>query len=210
MKKIRLLFQGDSITDAERNTEDYHDLGSGYARRAAELLKAAYPHVEFEFINLAVSESKTCDLHPRLDRDFIDIQPDIVSILIGVNDTWDYAKHRNWLPNEVFRENYRFVLEAIRTRTNARIMIMEPYLVPFESKNFFREDLDFKIDVIRELALEYADAYLPTDGLMWSELIGKDPLSYARDGVHPTEAAVEFLARKYVEYVSPIIEDLIK
>lgn len=210
MKKIKLLFQGDSITDAGRDRSDYHNLGKGYPKYAAECLKKAYPDVEFEFIDLGIGGNQTKDLVARLDNDFIDIQPDVVSILIGVNDTWHHAKDRSWIPNEVFEERYRTVLDAIRTRTNAKIMMMEPFLIPVEDKKFFREDLDFKIDVIRELALEYADVYLPTDGLLWSAFIGDDPLSYSDDGIHLNEKGAEFVGKKYFEYIRPIIDSLLK
>ena len=210
MKKIKLLFQGDSITDAGRDRSDYHDLGKGYPKYAAEYLKKAYPEVEFEFIDLGIGGNQTKDLVDRLEKDFIDIQPDVVSILIGVNDTWHHAKDRSWIPNEVFEERYRTVLEAIRTRTNAKIMMMEPFLIPTEDKNFFREDLDFKIDVIRSLALEYADVYLPTDGILWSAFIGDDPLSFAADGVHPTDKGSDFIGKKYAEFIRPIIDGLVK
>ena len=89
-------------------------------------------------------------------------------------------------------------------------MILEPFLIPIEDKEFFREDLDFKIDIVRKLALEYADVYLPTDGLLWSAYIGDDPLSFAADGVHPTEKGAEFIGKMYAEYIRPIIDGLIK
>ena len=210
MKKIKLLFQGDSITDAHRNREDHHDLGLGYPKYAAEFIKESYPDVEFEFIDLGIGGNQTKDLVARLESDFIDIQPDIVSILIGVNDTWHHADDHSWIPAELFEERLRTVLDGIRSRTNAKIMILEPFLIPIEDKEFFREDLDFKIDIVRKLALEYADVYLPTDGLLWSAYIGDDPLSFAADGVHPTEKGAEFIGKMYAEYIRPIIDGLIK
>ena len=78
--KIRLLFQGDSITDAGRSYDDPHILGDGYVKYAAECLRRAYPQAEFEFINLGISGNQTKDLVERLDRDFLTVQPDIVSI----------------------------------------------------------------------------------------------------------------------------------
>ena len=86
MKKIKLLFQGDSITDAGRAYGDCHNLGNGYPKYAAEYIAEKYPDVDFEFIDLGVSGNQTKDLVARLQSDFIDINPDIVSILIGIND----------------------------------------------------------------------------------------------------------------------------
>ena len=208
MKKIKLLFQGDSITDAWRDREDYHDLGRGYPRYAANFLRQKYPEVEFEFIDLGISGNKVGDLVERMQEDFIDIAPDIVSILIGVNDTWHRSDKREWLANDKFEARYRTILDAMK-KIGAKIMIMEPFLGPVEDKLFFREDLNPKIDVVRKLALEYADAYLPTDGILYSAYIGDDHLTYMNDGVHPTPKCAEFIGQKYVEYISPVIDELL-
>ena len=91
---MKILFQGDSITDAGRDRSDYHDLGEGYPKYAAEAIVSKYPDEDFEFINLGISGNQTADLVDRLQSDFIDIQPDFVSILIGINDTWHRAENR--------------------------------------------------------------------------------------------------------------------
>lgn len=206
MRKVKLLFQGDSITDAGRRREDIHDLGRGYPLYAAELLKNKYPEIEFEFIDLGISGNQTKDLVERLETDFIEIQPDIVSVLIGINDIWHHADDKSWIPDEVFEQRYRTVLSAIREKTNAKIMIMEPFLIPAEDKLFFREDLAPKIELVRKLAREYADVYLTTDGLLQSAFIGDEPLSYAADGVHPTEKGARYIGGLYAEYIAKLID----
>lgn len=207
MKKIKLLFQGDSITDAGRDKNSPESLGgeAAYARYAAEYLTQQHPDVEFEFLNLGCGGNQTKDLVERLESDFIEIQPDIVSILIGINDVWHYAQGKQWLDNDLFEQRYRRVLEAIRERTRAKILILEPFLIPAEDKLYFREDLNPKIDIVRKLALEYADVYLPTDGLLYSAFVGDDPLSYAADGVHPTKKGAQYIWQLYARYVSQLI-----
>lgn len=205
MKKIKLLFQGDSITDAGRNREDIHDLGHGYPKYAAKYLAEKYPDIDFEFIDLGISGNQTKDLVERLQADFVDIQPDIVSILIGINDVWHHAGNKDWIPNEIFEERYRTVLKALKEKTNAKIMMLEPFLIPAEDKLYFREDLAPKIEIVRKLAREYADAYLPTDGLLASAFIGDDPLSYAADGVHPTDKGADFIGGLYSEYFAKLL-----
>lgn len=205
MKRIKLLFQGDSITDAGRDRNDFHNLGNGYPKYAAGYLRERYPDIDFEFINLGINGNQTKDLVERLQKDFIDIQPDIVSILIGINDVWHHAADKSRISDETFEERYSTVLKAIKEKTNAKIMIMEPFLVPVEDKLFFREDLAPKIEIIRKLAREYADIYLPTDGLLQSAFIGDDPLSYAADGVHPTDKCADCIGRLYADYISKII-----
>ncbi len=207
--KIRLLFQGDSITDAGRSYENPRLLGDGYVKYAAKYLQQAYPQVEFDFINLGISGNQTKDLVARLDRDFLNIQPDIVSILIGVNDVWHHAEDRSWIPDDVFEERYRTVLQAIKEKTNARIMMLEPFLIPVEDKLYFREDLYKKIEIERKLAREYADVYLPTDGLLSAAFVGDEPTSYAADGVHPTDKGAEFIGKLYWEYMKKIIDAMV-
>ena len=87
-------------------------------------------------------------------------------------------------------------------------MIMEPFLIPISDKLFFREDLAPKIEIIRKLARQYADVYLPTDGLLNSAFIDSDPLSFAADGVHPTEKGAKLIAEFYVEYIEKLINEM--
>ena len=204
MKTVKLLFQGDSITDAGRNKEDFHDLGKGYPYYAAQILKNQHPDVEFEFIDLGINGNQTKDLVDRLQADFIDIQPDVISILIGINDVWHYVG-KGWLDTDLFEERYRTILSAIKEKTNAKIMMIEPFLIPGAGKDHFREDLWKKIEAERKLAREYADVYLPTDGLLHAAFMGDDPLTFAADGVHPTAKGAEFIGTLYAEYVKPLI-----
>ena len=205
---IRLLFQGDSITDWGRNHDNPHDVGRGYARHAFNALNEKYPD-KIEYINLGIGGNRTEDLVNRLESDFIDIQPDVVSILIGINDVWAHAGGRDWMSDEEFEANYRTILDAIKTKTKAKIMLMEPFLIPVEDKLFFREDLYRKIEVTRKLAREYADVYLPLDGLLCAAYNNTDPITFAEDGVHPTEICAKVIGEHYAEYISPIIDSLL-
>ena len=196
---MRILFQGDSITDCGRDRADMHNLGDGYPKYAAELIKKAHPETDFEFINLGISGNQTKDLVERLQSDFIDIQPDLVSIHIGVNDTWHRAAERNWLGNDVFEAQYRKVLTEIKEKTNAKILIIEQFLLPVEDKLHFREDLNGKIDITRKLAREFADFFIPLDGLMAQAAVDKGADHWSADGVHPNENGAEFIAAYYAD-----------
>lgn len=206
---IKLLFQGDSITDAGRSFDDPRQLGGGYVKYAAENLRQAYPQVEFDFINLGISGNQTKDLVARLDKEFVEVQPDVVSILIGINDVWHHAGDRSWIPDEDFEQRYRTVLQALKEQTNAKIMMMEPFLIPVEDKLYFREDLYKKIEIIRKLAREYADVYLPTDGLLAAAYIGDEPTTFAADGVHPTQKGAQFIGKLYADYMAQILDKMI-
>lgn len=182
-----------------------HNLGAGYPYYAAKYLCENYPDMDFEFINLGISGDQTKDLVKRIQSDFIDIQPDVVSIMIGVNDTWHAAESRNWIPNEIYENNYRFILEKIKTETCAKIIIIEQFLLPAEDKDFFRVDLDPKIDITRKLAREYADVYIPLDGLFAKALLKHDSSHWSADGVHPNANGSDFIGKILAESFKEII-----
>ena len=206
---MRILFQGDSITDADRNRDDIHDLGCGYPKYAAKYLTDYFPAIDFEFIDLGISGNQTIDLVNRLETDFVDVQPDIVSILIGVNDTWHRAENREWLSDEEFEQRYRTVLDAIKKETNAKIVMLEQFLLPAEDKLYFREDLDPKIQIVRKLAREYADLFIPLDGILAAACIKTDWRAFSEDGVHLTYSiGADFVGHIYADYVAEVIEEV--
>lgn len=207
---MKILFQGDSITDAGRNRENPGDIGPGYPKFVVELLKKKYPDVEFEFVNRGISGDRTEDLVRRWQQDCIAIAPDIVSIMIGVNDTWHHTGLRDWETDEFYENNYRSLLRDIKEKTNAKILILEQYVIPDgEKENVFYEDMASKMLITRKLAREYADAFVPTDGLFAAAMIGHDYTDYSPDGVHPNDGGSAFIAKHYVDAVSPIIDALL-
>ena len=208
---MRILFQGDSITDAGRDYSDYHELGQGYPKYAAELIRDRFDDPKngtIEFINLGISGHRTRDLRARWQKDCIDLQPDIISIMIGINDTWRAFDSNDPTPVEEFEDNYRYLLSEIKAHTNAKILLLEPYVLPdVPAKDAWRADLDPKIQAVRRLAREFADAYIPTDGLFAAACVQQEPSHWSGDGVHPNENGSRFIAAYYAKAVAALIED---
>ena len=205
---MKILFQGDSITDAGRSREKtgtIDTLGRGYPKYCAELVSAAYPDREFEFINLGISGNRAESLKARWQADAIDIQPDVVSILIGINDTWHRAAKGDWMPDAYFEECYRYCLTELKEKTHAKIILMEPFLLYTPDKVNFRRDLYGKVEVTRKLAREFADEFIPLDGLFQAASINDPPTKWAADGVHPTPDGAQFIARYYLEAFKKVI-----
>lgn len=203
---MKILFQGDSITDMCRNRADITDLGKGYPLYAAKYMKELYPHVDFEFYDIGISGNVVENLLRRVENDFIDINADIISILIGINDVWHPVK---WgippMENHLFEEKYRTLLKTLKEKTHAKLMILEPFLCPVEDKTCMRADLDAKIQVIRRVACEYADLYVPLDGLLAQAFINEDCRKYAADGVHPTDLGAEFIGHIYAKEIGKLL-----
>lgn len=196
---MKILFQGDSITDAGRNRSDCRDLGWGYPRYAAETIKNRHPGTEFEFINLGISGDEAQHLRARWQTDCVGLMPDVVSVLVGVNDTWHYAEDQNWMPDAYFEECYRHILSEVKAKTRAKIIMLEQYLLPVPDKAHFRVDLDRKIQITRRLAREFADVFVPLDGIFAAHCVGEEPTAWSEDGVHPNEAGARLIASYYAD-----------
>ena len=205
---MKILFQGDSITDAGRDRRNYHDLGPGYPKYAAEALREAYPDVDFEFINFGISGNRTCQLFDRLYEDAIAFQPDVISILIGINDIWHrYSASRIATTDLQIETNYRAILERLKKETNAKIVILAPYLLDADMDADLRADLARLLPIVRKLADEYADVYIPLDTLFDEAMKTQpEPLYYSGDGVHPNPNGAAFIGRLYAEAVKPLVK----
>lgn len=208
---MKILFQGDSITDAGRDKTNYHDLGQGYPKYAAEHIKAAHPDVDFEFFNFGISGNRTCQLFDRLYTEAIEFQPDVISILIGVNDIWHRHSHKILTTDAQIALNYRCILERLKKETNAKIVMLAPFVLDAPDKENIREDLTTVLPIVRGLAEEFADAYIPLDKIFDEALLTQpEPRYYSADGVHPNENGRRFIGKLYADAVEPLINQLIK
>ena len=208
MKSLKILFQGDSITDAGRDKRNYHDVGPGYPKYASEAIAEAFPDTEFEFINFGIGGNRTSQLFDRLYADGIVFQPDVISILIGINDIWHrYGSGRIATTDEQFALNYRCIIERIKKETNAKIVILAPFLLDAEPYEGMRADPERALPVVRKLAEEYADVYIPLDEHFTEALKTQpEPLYYSKDGVHPNDNGRMFIGKIYADAVIPLIK----
>ena len=205
---MKILFQGDSITDSGRDYRNYHEMGKGYPRYAAYFIRRSHPELELEFINLGMSGNRTSQLFDRLYRDAIAFQPDIISILIGINDLWHrHDANKIATTDEQIELNYRSILKRLKKETNAKIVMLAPFQLDAEATAYLRDDLKTLLPIVRRLADEYADVYIPLDTLFEEALKTQpSPLYYSEDGVHPTVWGAEFIGRAYAEAVEPLLK----
>ncbi len=194
-----VLFQGDSITDAGRVREDAFHLGYGYASMAAAWFTAAYPHMNVTFLNRGISGQRVVDLLHRWQDDCIALRPDVVSILIGINDCWRRYDHNDATSTADFKSRYRRLLEWTTSDLSVHLVLLEPFLLPIpDDRRAWREDLDPKIHAVRELAREFNATYVPLDGV-FAQAAAQQPLDvWARDGVHPTAAGHGLIAQHWL------------
>ena len=170
------------------------------------MITDAYAETDFEFFNLGISGNRTEHLVARLENDFIALQPDLVILMIGVNDVWHHYSHAIETTHEAFENNLRQVLSEIKAKTPAKILMIEPYLLPAEDKANMLPELDAKIRIERRLAREYADAYLPLHGLFAAATVSTDYRQYSGDGVHPNADGAAFIAQNVLTALIPLLE----
>ncbi|MFC7376868.1 SGNH/GDSL hydrolase family protein [Brachybacterium sp. GCM10030267] len=194
-----LLFIGDSITDCQRR-EDPEELGYGYVRLIAEHFAAHEPTARV--INRGIGGHKVADLVGRFGPDCLDLDPDVVTIYVGVNDAWHRFTRGEEITPEEFEEGYRFLLDQLSaTRPAVPVLLVIPFVVDVdEDKTIIHTDLDVKVRIIRDLAREFGHAVVDLEAVLqraWS--VGHTPLSIAEDGVHPTIAGHRLIADAWLE-----------
>lgn len=197
-----VVFQGDSITDAGRNRKQPRDMGRGYAMMAAAFFSAQYPERRVTFYNRGISGNRVKDLEQRWDEDCLDLKPHWVSILIGINDCWRRYDSNDPTTTEAYAAGYRRLLERTREKVGARLIVMEPFVLPVpEDRKEWREDLDPKIHAARQLAREFDAIYVPLDGMFAAAAARREPAYWAYDGVHPSPAGHALIAGAWLRAV---------
>ncbi len=198
-----ILFFGDSITDAGRNRDakagDAGGWGGGYVHQIAAYLGAQDPADELIFTNKGISGNRITDLEKRLKSDVLDEEPDVVSILIGINDVWRRYDSDVVSKADEFEATYRKICKKI-SKDGARLILMEPFLLPVpEDRRAWREDLDPKINIVRDLAREFEATLVPLDGIFAAASAKREPAFWAGDGVHPSPAGHALIARAWID-----------
>jgi lysophospholipase L1-like esterase len=208
-KALTFLFQGDSITDGNRgrSLDPNHIMGHGYAFSVASRIGADFPEAGFTFYNRGISGHKITDLKKRWETDTLNLKPDVLSILIGINDTGaTINKPAEATTTEEFENIYRSLLNDCQ-RANPEILFVLgiPFVYPVgkRAENFelWRNDTNNRQVVIRKLAGEF-DAVLIDYPAVFDKAIQKAPIDYwIWDGVHPTVFAHELMAREWMKQV---------
>ncbi|MEV0799333.1 SGNH/GDSL hydrolase family protein [Kribbella sp. NPDC050281] len=188
-----VVFAGDSVTDCGRRT-DPDGLGGGYVRNLYDDLGPRRPRI----VNAGISGNRAADLVGRWSADVLAHDPSLVSIMIGINDTWRRYDKFDPTTAESFETSYRALLDPL----TCPVVLVEPFLMPVkDGQEGWREDLDPKLDVVRKLAVEYGAILVPADVELNRQARTVGAATLAHDGVHPSTAghrAIADLWRKTV------------
>ena len=201
---LKILFQGDSITDAGREDRaGGSSMGIGYPVMVAGELGVREPG-KYKFTNLGVGGNKIVDLYARFNRDFVRREPDVVSILIGVNDVWHYTDN-NEVETDRFEKIYRsLVQDLLEKLPNVKIMIMGCFVLDgyFTHENFelFKKEVPLRAAAAKKIAEEFGLPFIDLQA-RFDAAMERYPESshWLKDGVHPAPAGHKLIADAWIE-----------
>lgn len=201
-----ILFQGDSITDVGRDrnaTGPNTGLGGGYALFITAQLRAERPAAGLQFFNRGISGNRIVDLYARIKSDTINLKPNILSVLIGVNDTWHEFGSQNGVAVPKFERVYRDFLTEVRAALPAiKFVLCEPFVLPVGvvTKDWIAE-MDQRRAVVKKLAGEFSAQFVPFQTLFDNAVKHAPPDYWAGDGVHPSAAGHMRMAQLWLQEV---------
>ncbi len=217
----RLLFQGDSITDMQRDRrtdhwDQNHILGHSFVFLLSARLGLEMPQAELAFINRGQGGNRVGDLRKRWQTDAIEVKPDVLTVLVGINDVWTAMKQTGGgkVALAEYEADYRFILKASRqANPDLRIVLLDPFILPVQSPRpnasegpelyaTRRAETDKCRAVVAKLAKEFDAVHLKTQDVFDAAAQQIAPELLLWDGIHPTPLGHELIARHWLKQIS--------
>lgn len=206
------LFQGDSITDVGRKRgvaqpNKPKALGNGYVRLIVNELVKRTPQNPPDCYNRGVSGDRVVDLYARWKIDGVNLRPDLISILIGVNDTWHEFGSQNGVEIARYEIVYRLLLDyTLEKLPTVQLVLCEPFVLPCGVVTAaWQDEMDQRRAIVQKLAQQYNSLFVPFQQ-MFTNALAQHPASYwAEDGVHPTDAGHQLMADRWLDVVGPLL-----
>lgn len=191
----RILFQGDSITDGNRgrSADPNHLLGHGYVFIIAARHGAAYPGDKLDFLNRGISGNTVLDLEKRWQKDTLDLKPDLLSIMIGVND------NGKGVPLEQYEQVYNKIITAAKSvNPKLKLVLCAPFVKPAEKVN---ETIVRRQEIVARLAEKHGAALVKFQPV-FDSAAARAPADYwIWDNVHPTYRGHQLMADEWERVV---------
>ena len=204
-----IVFQGDSITDVQRSreiTDPNLGMGSGYAFMVSSYLRCHNPEKDWQVYNRGISGNRVVDLYARWKIDALNLKPDILSILIGVNDTWHEFAHQNGVEVPRYEMLYRMLLEWTKQELpDVKLVLLEPFAFLSEVvEESWMTEIRQRREVVKKLSEEFDTIFIPTQSIL-DEALKLAPETYwLRDGVHPTSAGHQLITEAWLKATEKI------
>ena len=203
---MKLVFFGDSLTDMHRNfdtsIDNFTSYGSGYVFDIAAQLMYEKPGF-YKVLNRGISGNKVTDLYDRYLTDVVNKKPDVLTILIGVNDVWHGIYHNNGTPIDVFESKYLDMVKDIKAMLpNVKIILMEPFFTHGEATNERYSEFEKVLDyakAVKQIAEQTKSIFIPLQQ-DFNEIVnnGENP-QILYDGVHTNPGGAHLIANKWIK-----------
>ena len=200
-----IVFQGDSITDAGRSRDqtganDQAALGNGYPWFAASQLLVDHAQAGLRIYNRGVSGNKVYQLAERWDKDCLELKPDLLSILIGVNDYWHTLNGSYHGTVEIYERDYRALLQrTLKALPKVKLVLCEPFVLRCGAVNdkWFPEFDNYRA-AARRVAQTFRASWVPFQSMFDEAVKYAPPEQWAKDGVHPTPFGAALMAHEWL------------
>lgn len=204
----RIVFAGDSVTDMGSTNPVgeglFDNVGRSYVRIIENMLAALYPQIHIRITNSGISGNTSRDLLARWDRDVRDLNPQWVSICIGINDVWRQfdspAMPDQMVSPEEYRENVRHMILAEKDHVKG-IFLMTPYYMEPNKADVMRARMDEYGAICKELALEYGCTFIDLQAMFSQYCSIRHSSSLAWDRVHPNQIGATLIALEWLKHV---------
>jgi lysophospholipase L1-like esterase len=201
-----IVFTGDSITDAGRRERAYRPFGYGYVHFVANHLLAKYPQLNLGIINTGIGGDTIGDLESRWEEDCIQHGPDVLSVLIGINDVWrqfgDSAGLAEGFGPDQYELTLRQLLSRAKKESNCQFVLVEPFMFCNDRENQMFQGLRMYIEVVHKLAAEFDAVLVPLQSCIDERLEQVPPQRWSDDCVHPYVWAHAWIAQRWLDATS--------
>lgn len=205
----KLLMIGDSITDCGRarpigDSSGENTLGGGYVSLVNALLGATYPQQAIRIVNMGIGGDTVRNLKARWQTDVLDIRPDWLSIMIGINDVWRHFDNRPLDGGQISEEEYEHTLDNLIQQTQPGLkglILMTPYFIEPNREDPMRKMMDRYGKIVQRLAGSTQAIFVDTQAAMDTVLKNVHPMSLAQDRVHPNLTGHMVLARAFLQAI---------
>ena len=204
-----IVFQGDSITDGERNRNRDHYMGSGYVTMTAGAIAVDYPG-QYQFYNRGISGNRSVDMYARIKKDLLNLKPDILTVLIGVNDVWHEFSSDNGISAPKF-ENILdlFLTEVLEELPEIRIFMLEPFVLNGSATELhfdaFHQEVFLRADACKRVAQRLNIPYIPLQKKIEALASSTSNEYVLHDGVHPTCAGHQLISRELYAVMKEVL-----
>ncbi|MBE7514633.1 MAG: SGNH/GDSL hydrolase family protein [Anaerolineales bacterium] len=199
----RLVFIGDSITDANRTGADA-PFGNGYVSMVRAFLIARYPELNLTVINKGVGGNTVRHLAQRWERDVIAERPHWLAVMIGINDVWRHftSTPGEAVPIDEYQRVLRGLLQRAREATRANLILLTPYMIEPTKSNPMRQLMDVYGRVVDLIGREFGAVMVRTQDAWDRVLASTPPTFWSQDKIHPTPAGHAVIANALLNAVN--------